>query len=104
MPRPMRGVPEKSKNFTASMKRLFMSLEKWKYLVIVALILGMFSATFSIIAPNILSDLTDEITEGIKPNVKKLETISKSIMTSFTDKDRLMSVMMDPSVPQDSKI
>ncbi len=104
MPRPMRGVPEKSKNFSQSMKRLFMSLEKWKYLVIIALVLGMFSATFSIIAPNILSDLTDEITEGIKPNTKRLETISKNIMESFTDRERLTTVMMDPSISSDAKI
>ena len=45
MPRPMKGnIPEKSKDFKGSMKRLFNSLNNFKYLLIVALTLGMISA------------------------------------------------------------
>ena len=45
MARPMGGrVPEKSKDFKGSMKRLFVNLENWRYLFIFALILAMTSA------------------------------------------------------------
>ncbi len=83
MPRPMNGkVPETSKNFGASMKRLFKSLDKWKYLFVTALVLAMVSAILALISPNKLSDLTNIITDGIKPNIN--ETVIKDIMK---DKD-----------------
>ena len=83
MPKPINGkVPETSKNFGASMKRLFKSLDKWKYLFVTALVLAMISAILALISPNKLSDLTNIITDGIKPNINK--TIIKDIMQ---DKD-----------------
>ncbi len=105
MPRrgPMNRVPEKSKNFSKSMKRLFLSLNKWRYLVIIALLLGSLSAVFSIVAPNILSDLTDEITEGLKPNTKRLENISKKIIVNLSDQNKYMMVLNDPTIPQTLK-
>ena len=78
MPRPMRGVPEKSKDFKGSIKRLFNSLNKWRYLLIISLILAMVSAILALVAPNKLSDLTDTITLGIQPNIS--EEIVKDIM------------------------
>lgn len=89
MPRPMpsRGknrMPEKSHDFKGSMIRLFNSLNKWKYLLLVSLGLAMISAVLAIISPNILSDLTDTITEGVKPNTEALKVISEKVSSSFT--------------------
>ena len=81
MPRPMgpnRGVPEASKDFGGSIKRLFNSLNKWRYLLILSLVLAMISAILALVAPNKLSDLTDTITLGISPNIN--EKIIKDIM------------------------
>jgi len=72
MPRhggPNKGVPEKSRDFKGSIKRLFHSLNTWKYFLVVSLVLAMISAILSLIAPNKLSSLTDTITLGIRPNV-----------------------------------
>ena len=85
MPRPMgpnRGVPETSKDFSGSIKRLFNSLNKWRYLLIISLVLAMISAILALVAPNKLSDLTDTITLGMNPNIN--ETIVNDIMK---DKD-----------------
>lgn len=83
MPKPMNGkVPETSKNFGASMKRLFKSLDKWKYLFITSLVLALVSAILSLISPNKLSDLTNIITDGIKPNIN--EKIISDIMQDDT--------------------
>ena len=88
MPRPIRGVPEKSKDFKGSIKRLFNSLNKWKYLVIIALIFSFTSAILSLISPNKLSDLTDTITLGIQPNISE-ETISNIMIdNSISDNDK----------------
>ena len=83
MPKPMNGkVPETSKNFGVSMKRLFKSLDKWKYLFITSLVLALVSAILSLISPNKLSDLTNIITDGIKPNIN--EKIISDIMQDDT--------------------
>ena len=80
MPRPNRGVPEKSKDFKGSIKRLFKSLNSFKYFILISMILAFVSAILSLIAPNKLSDITDTITLGIKPNIT--EDVIKDIMSN----------------------
>lgn len=98
MPRPgSGGVPEKSKNFSGTLKKLFRSLEKWRVLVIIALVLAVASAILSLITPNKLSELTDTITEGIKPNIneKTITNIMQSDKISQEDKTTFMSIMQE---------
>lgn len=104
MPRPGPRTNEKSKDFFGSMKRLLKNLNPWKYVVIFALILAMVSAILSLIAPNKLSDFTDIITDGLKPNTTKLEEITTSIMSNFdTDKlqKKTFSILSDSSISQE---
>lgn len=90
MARPMGGrVPEKSKDFKGSMKRLFVNLENWRYLFIFALILAMTSAILSLNAPNKLSDFTDVITKGLQPNINE---------NTFND------IMNDPEISVEDKV
>ena len=92
MPRPggPRGhVPEKSKDFKGSMKRLFASLKRWHVLLIFSLILAMTSAILALIAPNKLSDLTDTITLGISPKM---------------DEETINGIMSNPDISNDDKM
>lgn len=92
MPRPMgrpnKGVPEKSRDFKGSIKRLFNSLNKWRYLLVISLILAMISSILALVAPDKLSDLTDTITLGIQPNITEeiVENIMKDESISVEDK------------------
>ena len=80
MPRPGgMKVGEKSKDFKGSMIRLFNNLDKWKRMLIICMFLALISAILSTIAPNKLSDLTNVISEGIKPNTKNLQLVSEKI-------------------------
>ena len=106
MPRPGPRTNEKSKDFFGSMKRLLKNLNPWKYVVIFALILAMVSAILSLIAPNKLSDFTDIITDGLKPNTTKLEEITTSIMSNFdTDKlqNKTFHILADSSISQEDR-
>lgn len=90
MPRPIgKNVPEKSKDFKGSIKRLFRSLNRWRYLLIFALVLAMISAILSLNAPNKLSDLTDVITEGLKPNITE---------------EKIVEIMDDPDISIEDKL
>ena len=107
MPRPLRGKPEKSKNFKGSIKRLFTSLNKWRYLLIVALILAAVSSILSIISPNILSDLTDTITAGMIPNTENIKDIGENISSSFKEENitkSVASIMANPDISDCDKL
>lgn len=96
MPRPggNRGVPEKSKDFFGSLKRLLSNLNKWRIIMILALILAMISAILSLIAPNKLSDFADTISNGLIPKTEKLEEISTKI-TSNLEEDKLRNKLIN---------
>ncbi len=100
MPRPGSRI-EKSKDFKGSMKKLFTSLKRWYALIVIALLLAFLSAIIALIAPNKLSDLTDYITEGLKPNIS--ETVVEEIMYSdeipLEDKQKMQEIMasIDPN-------
>ena len=105
MPRPMgpRGrMPEKSKDFKGSMKRLLGSLKKWHLLLGIALSLAMISAVIALIAPNKLSDLTDTITKGISPKTEKLEEVTKKITANLSDKNKMATKI--PEIMTSNKI
>ncbi len=81
MPRPMRkgGNPEdKAKDFMGAMKRLFSELTPFRVLIIVSILFAIIGAGLSIVAPNILSKLTDEISRGLMGNMdmRKIEIIA----------------------------
>lgn len=65
---PGRGTGEKAKDFKSAIKRLFKELKGFKVLITIAVVLAMLSAILSIIAPDQLSNLTDEIAEGLAPS------------------------------------
>ncbi len=106
MPRPrgpMGRTNEKSKDFSGSMKRLFKSLEKWRILVIAALSLAVISAICSIIAPNILSDLTDEITKGLQPDTVTLKKVITKTTEQLQNPNKLASIPMNPNISNEDK-
>ena len=82
---PRRGpAPEKAKDFKGSMKRLVKNLSKWKYVMIMALVLAFISAILALIAPKKLSSFADTISEGLVPNTEKLTQISEKINSNFS--------------------
>ena len=79
MPRHGMKGPEKVKDFKGTLIRIFKSLEKWKYVLVLSCVLAMFASILSTVAPNKLADVTDVISESIKPNLDAMKDISKSI-------------------------
>ena len=69
---------EKPKNLKLALKKLFHYMKKYVPLIIIALILAILSSILVIIGPNKLSDLTNEISNGImsKINIDAIKSIS----------------------------
>ena len=79
MPRPRMNYQEKSKDFKGSMLRLFKNLDRWRISLVIGVVLALFAAVLATIAPNKLADVTDVISDGIKPDVLKLRSITEEI-------------------------
>ena len=67
---------EKAKDFKSAIKRLLKELNPFKALVILSLTLSVAASILSIVTPNILSKLTDKISNGIVPNKENLVRIN----------------------------
>lgn len=64
------GVPgEKAKDFKGAVRRLISELKTYKMFIIIALILAVAGSVLSIMTPNRLSSLTDEISAGLMGNM-----------------------------------
>ena len=74
---------EKAKDFKSAIKRLLKELNPFKALVILSLTLSVAASILSIVTPNILSKLTDKISNGIVPNKENLVRINNEISSSF---------------------
>lgn len=79
---PKRGLmngpaTEKAKDFKGAMKRLFHELKHFRILIIIAFILAILGSVLSIIAPNQLSNLTDEIQKGLVQPFMDMEAIKR---------------------------
>ena len=71
---------EKVDDAKGTIINLFKNLDRWRYLLIISIILALVAAMLSTIAPNRLAGITDIITEGIKPRVENIEVISNEIL------------------------
>lgn len=114
MPRPNREV-EKAKDFKGAIKRLINELSGFKKLTVVALVLAALGSILTIVTPDILSNLTDEISNGLvmnKDNFEKItkevtgslneENINKVVKIDFSEKN-ITSIMMDNGISSEDK-
>ena len=86
-PPPGRGMNpgEKPKNFASAIIRLTSSLGKFKTSILIALILAGLSAVLSLAAPNIIKDLTNEISKGLVLNTKGTKKLQDDLLVNLNE-------------------
>ena len=87
MPRPHGNAnPDtKAKDFGKAITRLLKELKPYKFLIIISIILATTSSILAIFTPNILSNLTDRISEGLIPNKENITIIKDSIESDLNE-------------------
>ena len=75
---------EKAKDFKSAIKRLFLELKSYKIVIAIALVLAIIGAILAITAPNKLSKLTDEISNGLKINKDNIDALTGKISENIT--------------------
>ena len=83
---------EKAKDFKGAIKRLFHELNTYKTLIIIAFTLAILGSILSILAPNRLSSLTDEISAGLVINQDNLQVLTKKTSENLS-KEKLEEIM-----------
>ena len=96
------NVPQKSKNFIGSIKRLFQELKSFKIIIVIALLLAITGSILSIISPNRVSKLTDTISEGLVVNTTNMTTLNKTIMDKLSS-NNLKSILENPDLSENDK-
>ena len=94
---PMR-VSEKPKDFMGSIKKLMKSLSSFRVLIFIALVLAALSSILSLIAPNKLSDLTDEITKGITINTSNMKELEEDLTKNISDIGNILGINLDEKI------
>ncbi|MBQ3325617.1 ABC transporter ATP-binding protein [Candidatus Saccharibacteria bacterium] len=82
MPGP-RGEAEKSKDFGKAIKRVIKELKNFRVMAIIAVLIAAASSVISIMVPNMLSSLTDEIAEGLRMEMDYNAIWSMTIMIAL---------------------
>ena len=107
MPRPNHGPAggqnyEKAKDFKGAIKRLFSELNTYKTLIVIAFTLAILGSVLSILAPNRLSDLTDEISAGLVINQNNMEILTKKATENLSE-DKLKKLLPEILKPNFSE-
>ena len=83
---------QKAKNFLGACKRLISEIRgKLLVLLIISITFATAGSILSIKAPDLLSNLTDEITTGIRPDTEALQEISTLIAENYMSLDALVA-------------
>lgn len=85
---------EKPKDIKKAAEKLKNSLSSFKVLIIIALVLAAVSSILSLISPNKLSDLTDEISKGLVINTTNIDKLEKDLLAN-TSEDKLPTILKD---------
>lgn len=91
---PMR-INEKPENFALSIKKLMKSFSSFKILIFVAVILAALSSILSLVAPNKLSDLTDEISRGITINTTNMKELENDLTSNVSEIGSILGINLD---------
>ncbi len=76
---------ESAKDFKGAMKRLFKELKSFRIFIILSIVLSVAGAILTILAPDQLSNLTDEISKGLMVNQTNLEALLTNFQSNFQE-------------------
>ena len=95
-PPPGRGMNpgEKPKNLSIAITRLTSSLGKFKISILISLVLAGLSAVLALSSPNILKDLTNEISNGLVINTEGSSKLQEDLLSNL-DKEKLPVLLKD---------
>ena len=81
---PGMGGGEKAKNFSGTWKKLLLYCRKYIVFIVIALLCAAVGTVCMLIGPDKLSDMTEVITDGIKPDTEALAAVTEKMTENIT--------------------
>ena len=91
-----RGGPEKVKNFGKAIKRMLAEMRKYYALITIAMIMSIATSAISVIAPNKLANITDEIAAGLALDQNKINDITNELSRDPLTESVIDNVVISP--------
>jgi len=99
------GGGEKPKDLVGIWKKLLGYCKKYMVFLIVAVVCASVGTVCTLVGPDKLSDMTDEITSGIKPDTEELEKITTAMSDNLSDNMQMVigAITTNMSAPENRK-
>lgn len=99
------GGGEKPKDLVEIWKKLIGYCKKYMVFLIVAVVCATVGTVCTLVGPDKLSDMTDEITNGIKPDMEEFEKITTAVSDNISDNMQTVigTIAANMSDPQNMK-
>ena len=96
-------IEEKPKNLAESLKKMGNYIKKFKIILSIALILAALSSICSIVGPNKISDLTDELSKSLIINKDNLIKVTNDIKDDLNE-DNIKSINFSKEISDEDKL
>lgn len=99
------GGGEKPKDLIGIWKKLIGYCKKYMVFLIIAVVCATVGTVCTLVGPDKLSDMTDEITNGIKPDMEEFEKITTAVSDNISDNMQTVigTIAANMSDPQNMK-
>ena len=99
------GGGEKPKDLVGIWKKLLGYCKKYMVFLIIAVVCATVGTVCTLVGPDKLSDMTDEITNGIKPDTEEFEKITTAVSDNISDNMQTVigTIAANMSDPQNMK-
>lgn len=99
------GGGEKPKDLVGIWKKLIGYCKKYMMFLIIAVVCATVGTVCTLVGPDKLSDMTDEITNGIKPDMEEFEKITTAVSDNISDNMQTVigTIATNMSDPQNMK-
>ena len=95
-PSDRRGKDEKAKDFGKTIKRMIVEMKAFYALIIIAMIMSIAGSVLSVIAPDKLANITDEIAAGLVLDREKVIKTATELMQNPTSSSEIDGVTVSP--------
>ena len=79
------GGSEKAKDLIGTWKKLLIYCKKYLLAMIIAIACAAIGTVFTLMGPDKLSDITDEVTKGLSPDTEKMQEISETVSDNISE-------------------
>ena len=88
------GQDAKAKNFGKAIRRMLAEMKPYYALIVVAMLMSIAGSILSVIAPDKLAEITDEISTGLTLDREKVATVATDLMRNPAEASEIDGIVV----------